>query len=411
MYILQSTRVRIGARKELQSPQEPLEFVNANPLRSYEIPNIIGIDLHRLDVLIHQRLLTIAPDHEDIKPEARAFLYWLKWMKQVGVGSPFVPTIALVVHPTYGFKYFLNTEISESRISRSTAIAYLGVIRRFYIWLGDIDEVDVDEFLKPKTKYLEGRPVQSSDLSIRGVGASSRSLNPLLDYEQETFKTVLLEQSDKLQLMLRAMRDCGLRLDECLSLPSNLFNDDVLANTDGLLVKNIYIGPENDVRTKFKKRRELFIIRTLYEAFLDYLISDEYEHLLRKFRAKYGDSIKNEPVFITRDGDPYTSKPFYTMWYAFRSELRKVLGDEAFKHKPHDLRATFGSNWLRSALNAGYTAAQALAALKKVMGHESESTTMKYIRFNQENEMSDKVAGFMDEIAAKATMHFQREDG
>lgn len=407
MYLLNGVRVRVGGRLEMLSKESSLEFDPKSPLRSYEVPNIVGIENRRLDTLIHQRLLTYAEGHEDTKPEARAFLHWLKWMKLEGVSSPFISTIALAVHPTYGYKHYLNGEIVGERLSRSTAVSYMAVIRRFYQWLGDIGEVNPSDFIKPKMTFVEGRAVLSSDLTIRAEGRSGRSLNPLLIIEQQAFKKALESKSPRLNLMLRSMRDSGLRLDESLSLPSGLFEEAVLASTDGLLVKNLHIGPFNGVRTKFKKRRELFITTTLYEAFIDYLISDEYEYLLRKFRTKYGDGIKNEPVFITRDGDPFSSKAFYTQWYAFRSEVREALPDNYFKHKPHDLRATFGTNWLRSALDAGYTVNQALAGLKLVMGHESESTTMKYIKFYQEDEMSDKVAGFMDQLAAEATKEFQ----
>jgi integrase len=138
------------------------------------------------------------------------------------------------------------------------------------------------------------------------------------------------------------------------------------------------------------------------------LLSDEYEERLRKFRTLYGDKTKNEPVFLTREGQPYTKNAFYEPWYKFKNKIRKLMGEAPFNHKPHDLRATFGTNWLEAALNAGYAASEALASLKLVMGHENETTTMKYIDFHNKNDMSDEVASFMDTYADEARNEFEK---
>tara|TARA_R110001606_G_scaffold169296_2_gene314271 strand:+ start:7420 stop:8658 length:1239 start_codon:yes stop_codon:yes gene_type:complete len=408
MYILKEVKIRVGHRFNLENSSSSLDFDNTHPVISYLIPNIIGIFNKRLDTLIHQRLVTQAPEHKDLMPETRGFLHWLNWLDEYGV-NPFTSPAALAIHPTYGYKQYLLQKVKNTdNLSDSTANAYLGVIRRFYLWLGEIKELSSNDFVKPKMTFVKGRNVTSSDLTIRVAKKSNKSLNPLKNKEQETLRTLLNSESDRFQLQVRVMRDCGLRLDECLTLPSHLFNEDTLANTTGLLVKGLKIGPHVDVHTKYGKTRELFITITLYESVIDYLISDEYEERLRKFRTLYGDQVKNEPIFISRDGHPYTKNAFYESWYKFRTSIRESMGEGSFKHKPHDLRATFGTNWLSAALDAGHTPSEALASLKEIMGHKNETTTMKYITFHNLDSMSDDVASFMDTYADEARKEFEK---
>jgi integrase len=93
----------------------------------------------------------------------------------------------------------------------------------------------------------------------------------------------------------------------------------------------------------------------------------------------------------------YSTKP--SRWYSFRHRLARSAPGNVFRHKPHDLRATFATHFLRSALSCyPDQAANALGTVKYWMGHKSENTTMKYIVFLQQNQISDAVAGVMDAL-------------
>ena len=94
-----------------------------------------------------------------------------------------------------------------------------------------------------------------------------------------------------------------------------------------------------------------------------------------------------------------SEKAFYSRWYSFRHRLARSAPGNVFRLKPHDLRATFATHFLRSALSCyPDQAANALGTVKYWMGHKSENTTMKYIVFLQQNQISDAVAGVMDAL-------------
>ncbi|WP_426721066.1 hypothetical protein [Enterobacter cloacae complex sp. 301C7] len=143
--------------------------------------------------------------------------------------------------------------------------------------------------------------------------------------------------------------------------------------------------------------RELFITRRLYEQVLDYLADEEYEEI-EKWRARQGGEGRHEPLFLMANGKRMSEKAFYSLWYSFRHRLARSAPGNVFRHKPHDLRNvcdpffTLGTELLsRSGRKcAGYS--------KILDGYKSENTTMKYIVFLQQNQISDAVAGVMDAL-------------
>jgi integrase len=389
---------------EMNDPGDDLSFCQSSTIRKYTIPYILGIENHKLDALIHEYMLSKAIGHlKDLSPYARAFLHWLRWMDEMQVSDPFISTTAKLIHPSYGYKHYLTKLIQDDGIASSTASVYANTIRQFYEWLGDQNLIDKKDFFQSELKYANGRKVISSNLAIRVSDKRAKSLNPFTPIEQDALRDELINSSAEFQLMIRAMKDCGLRLGECLTLPASLFDESILALCEGNLVRHLKIGPGNGVNTKFSKTREMFITITLYEAFIDYIISDSYETRLKKFRQKYGDKVKNEPVFITRDGNYFSDKAFYTHWYIFKKKVSSRLGVNKLKHKPHDLRATFGTNWLSSAINLHPNSiSECLDELREWMGHESVSTTLKYAKFLSRNKISDMVAGVMDGLVLEA---------
>ena len=406
MRLIYDIKVRYG---RIARQETPGQLVFEPGFRYVWIPCISGIRDRKLSRYIHVFLMEKAVQgNRDLKPQARAFLMWVRWLETHGVGA-FKPAILRYNSPSYGFREYLIGATERNEIASSTAAGYINVIRRFYEFLDCYGELNSGDFLNTTEKYIEGgRKVTSSDLTIRMVRTANRSLNPLNDVEQTILADALRQEAEPFRLMISLMKNSGLRLDEMLTLPSSLFREEHLSYTssESGILRGIHIGPGSGVHTKFGITRELFVTRSLYTQVLDYLISDDYEKKISRWRRLYQEPQRYEPLFVMTNGKRMSDKAFYSRWYVFRKRLAGKMPGNVFGHKPHDLRATFATEFLRSALeHYPDQAANALGTVKYWMGHKSENTTMKYIVFLQQNRISDAVAGIMDAVLDDATAY------
>ncbi|MGC4127507.1 site-specific integrase [Enterobacter sp.] len=404
MKIINKVPVRYGRIRLPTCQEKSLTFEPG--FQTVTIPCIRGIKDQKLHRIIHCYLVEKAiRKTRDLMPTARAFLCWIRWMEQNEI-SAFIPSVLRYKSPSYGFREYLTSAVEGNRIASSTASAYINIIRRFYTFLGESGEVCTENYFLQQEKYVGGdRRIVTSDLAIRISRKANRSLNPMNDVEQSVFSKELALESESFRLMLLLMKTSGLRLDEVLTLPAMLFNEDILAchPTSSGIVRGINIGPECGVHTKFGSQRELFILRSLYEQILDFTLTEAFERKRIKWCQLSSGKDQHEPLFIMSNGLRMSAKAFYSRWYCFRKRIAERMPDGCFNHKPHDLRATFATNFLRSAL-ARYPdqAANALGTVKYWMGHKSENTTMKYIAFLQQNQISDAVADVMDTFLDEA---------
>lgn len=121
--------------------------------------------------------------------------------------------------------------VRQGRIASSTAAVYISVIRRFYVFLGKCGELAASSFFTLVEKVVDGRrKVISSDLAIRITSTTKRTINPLNDAEVHILDEALKSESGLFSLMIVLMKNCGLRLDEMLTLPSSLFTEEYLAS-------------------------------------------------------------------------------------------------------------------------------------------------------------------------------------
>lgn len=405
MRIINNVPVRYGC---IRLPINRTESVTFEPgFQVVMIPCIRGITDKNLHCFIHSYLIGKAIQRtRDLMPTARAFLCWLRWMDKNGL-SAFLPSVLRYQSPSYGFREYLTCAVEENRLASSTASGFINVIRRFYTFLGEQGAVSQDDFFRPQEKFIGSlRKIVTSDLAIRITRKKNRSLNPLNDTEQTTLSLALASESESFRLMILLMKISGLRLDEVLTLPAMLFNEDILASqpTSSGIIRGLNIGPAYGVHTKFRIQRELFMLRSLYEQILDFTLTEEFERKRIKWREQFSGKERYEPLFIMSNGRRMSAKAFYSRWYSFRKRIAERMPEGHFNHKPHDLRATFATNFLRSALSRyPDQAANALGTVKYWMGHKSEITTMKYIVFLQQNQIADAVAQVMDLILDEAS--------
>jgi integrase/recombinase XerD len=172
---------------------------------------------------------------------------------------------------------------------------------------------------------------------------------PRLKEEQKVIDTFTLEHCKRLighkpkganqaraQIVALVILDCGLRIDEVLSLPM------AAIDFDSLVIK---------VKGKGNKER---------------LVPMSFE--LRKLLWRWCAKKECQFVFGTRNGTKITQRNYQRDFKHLCAAL-KITG---VRCSPHTLRHTFSVNYLRAGGNLFY--------LSKILGHTSIKTTERYLQ-------------------------------
>lgn len=390
--ILVNVPVRLGAISPLKSPHDKPCMVGH--FKEVNMPVLVGSN-NQIVYLSNLFLINeVSEGKIDSLPAAKALKTWLNWLLLNNIEALLITKIKLD-SPTHGFRYYLLNRVQEKEdLSRSTANAYIQVIKRFYDWLDLEGLVDKHNFYNHKFSIVDGvRKIQSSDLAIQIQKSPEQSLSPLTEQVQNQFLKLVELETIEFQLAIKLMMLCGLRKQEALSFPKGLIKEEHVINEDSQIIKGIYIGPQNGVKTKFSSYRELFITRTLVEDILDYSISPRYKKRFKKNKILY----KRYPPLLN-----YSEDAFYSAWYRLKKKYYGVY-NSMFNHTPHDLRATFATNLMKSALKVTNKNTQiALDITRYYMGHKREETTLMYLKFINRNEVSNQVATVMDQFVLNA---------
>jgi len=272
--------------------------------------------------------------------------------------------------------------------------------------------------------------VESTDLSFAkprrdpevGTIVDGSALRPLTDTEQDRIMDALNEYGNRaFQLMIwvalftgaRMQTVCTLRISHILKLLNSCSQD------DNELYLNVGYGTDIDVKQqgRYGNRYRLHISVILAKRLIEY--ADSQEAQVRREKSFYGDTSDNY-LFLTRDGTPYyTSKaeirdrqnPEFSSRIALKDRVKFPIADgkaitnyihrlitkirlyhpdfKGFRY--HDLRATYGMNFVRSALRNGVAPDEILPMLKSRMGHRNVDTTLIYLNYDDMNERIDKV--------------------
>jgi hypothetical protein len=157
----------------------------------------------------------------------------------------------------------------------------------------------------------------------------------------------------------------------------------------GETLTGIWIGPDHQCKTKLAINRQISMPVWLMNDISAYIKSDRYKARKQLYFMSTGDL--DAPVFLNKNGSPFTVQSLNTLW----SKLRKAIQENSnphFKHKQQDCRATFGAYKLESLLKIeGLTVMQALVMLKNEMGHKDLETTMRYLRHYEGNPEKNQI--------------------
>ncbi|HCM0401456.1 TPA: tyrosine-type recombinase/integrase [Vibrio parahaemolyticus] len=368
---------------------------------------------------------------KDLSPCSRAlYKYWSFLEKSNLRWDQFPP--AKKFKPTYQFRSYLLTLIEQEELSPSTANSYINHVKNFYLWAMHDGYLQVRnekeapfkiEIIQVQNQGMLAHikptiSVDSSDLRIKvPKDSQSKNVRPLSPLSRESVTLVashLHHTSEELKLLILLAIQTGLRIEEASSFTIDALNSATsLAESEHRY--EVLLSPsKTGVQTKYGKDRHVEISAELLGVLNDYRISERRLHRANKLHEKI-EKMNNEelqtkqeviealelcerhePLFVSEQGNPVTSRSTNARWSEFRALIQKT--DPTFKHRFHDLRATYGTFRLHDLLESGLAEVECLELLMGWMGHENERTTWKYLRFLKRKEVFKEKFALLDSI-------------
>lgn len=380
-----------------------------------------------------------------------SFLRFLEAKSLEPLDFPSVP----IARPTYAYKRFLIQQIQSGKLARSTASLHINRVVAFYKGLLDyqiIDTATLNLAFSSKKKaiaiindtgFSQSLTISTTDLSIPTFRNASDSdfiedegkLKPLTQKQQTLLISELKNGDYGIYLMFAFSLLTGARIQTVgtLTIEALLGSKE---RTDGnYLLKT---GDGTGVDTKFGKRHQLIIPKKLMKLILTYI---ESEQSIERREKSYFGNIDNNYVFLNRLGRPYytskaeqkarrDSKAAYkvTDLSAMEKEsnstgysITRYIKDNLIpalrrKNKEfpdfsfHDLRATFGMNYLEELLkyvdehNESKSEGEAkkgtmwvLEQVQERMGHKDLKVTMRYLDYRLNPEWKKKIIDHYEE--------------
>ena len=254
-----------------------------------------------------------------------------------------------------------------------------------------------------------------------GEIADGGALRPLTENEQNLFLQQLSGSDNRaFQLMCFVTLFTGARLQTvCTLRVKDIYDLLKKSQKNGEVL--LRVGDGTGVDTKNQKRYRLHVPIELVRMLRDYIESDEYRS--RRALSFYEESHENY-VFLASNGSPfYTStseiidrqegqfskrisardRVTFTIQTgnAVRNHLRRLIRDIRVNHPDfnafrfHDLRATYGMNFIRDADASG--SMDIRDELKQRMGHSNFNTTQSYLNYDKSNSIVRKASAYHHE--------------
>ena len=273
------------------------------------------------------------------------------------------------------------------------------------------------------------KQVETTDLAFhlprreteQGCINDGEKLRPLTDFEQDVILAALDDSGNRaFELMIWVALATGARKQTVCTLRTGAIRELYKNRAEGDKELLLRVGNQTDVDVKYKAngaQYRLHIPVELAKHLLAYADGDEAKH--RREKSFYGDTDNNY-LFLTRDGTPYyTSEreiwdrqdPKFSHRISMKERLEFTVSEgqslnaligrlikkirlrypKFSRFSVHDLRATFGMNFVRDGMKNGLISKDLLPMLKIRMNHASVETTFHYLNFDSENERMDQV--------------------
>ncbi len=329
-----------------------------------------------------------------------------------------------ILRPNWLYRKYLHDKVNNQEYSIKTIKRKLNSITKFYEWLINIEEIKFkfelwttsESFISYKDDYgfnqnkkilikdITTLPQSATVHSKEGVILDGGKLKPLIQKEQITlFKALKESKNIEMKLLFLIAITTGARMQTACTLRMEHFNRIPTEEENEIRIK---IGYGTNCDTKYSKQNSLFLPKWVYEKIRIYINSPKA--LLRRKKSKHiFNDEKFQYVFLTNRGRPlYVSKndPYRNLYHNppsgenirvfIANTLLKNLKNNksSFKFSFHDLRATFGMNYVDQRLSfikdGSLSLTQLLTSLKDRMGHARIETTELYLNFRKHQQIS-----------------------
>lgn len=372
---------------------------------------------------------------KDLSPCSRALLKYYQFLEDEQLKwNHFPPTKRL--KPTYQFRSHLLKLVKRGELAHSTANTYINQVKNFYLWTMHEGYLRLNREQEApfKIEFIQAQnfgmlahinptfTVKTSDLRIKVPKYSdSNNIRPLSPLNQDSLDLLiscLLHKSKELWLQVLLSIDTGMRIEEIATFSLDALNTGTPVAESQHRFELTLCPQSTGIQTKFGKQRRVEISRGLLEALREYQISERRLSRANKLIEKISQLTENplnlnqkqievlercerhEPLFISQQGNPITKETIESRWIELRKDIQKI--ESSFKHRFHDLRATYGTYRLNDLLDAQLNIVEALELLMGWMGHKDERTTWKYLRYLKRREIFKVKFGILDSIMHEA---------
>ncbi len=356
-------------------------------------------------------------NHTTLESIARSLKIFFEWCKEEEIDYRTAPSPLRV--PTYLFKQFLLDQMDplfiEKPWSKNYAKKLMTDIVGFYRWLTSDGNVTFEHPLYQETQVWvtynnrygqsTGREVTTTDVVkiypqqnnkdyTDPTITDGKELRPMSRDEQLKFIEVINEVAIEYKLMCLISLLTSARLQTVCTLRLINFQKDTKGMDEDMEV-SFKVGYGTLVDTKFNKSFMLYFPVWLYRQIQTYLESER-----AKKRRDKADTFENELhhyLFLTNRGSPwylakndpnrenYTRPP--TGIVVSQYLINYVKPHLTHRFKFHDLRATYGINWVDGHSDAYgniYDESRVLADLMERMAHENSDTTYGYLNYRKD---------------------------
>ncbi|CAH8213853.1 MULTISPECIES: tyrosine-type recombinase/integrase [Vibrio] len=222
--------------------------------------------------------------------------------------------------------------------------------------------------------------------------ADIRELRPLREDEKQALYRYLdvENSSDTKALMLYLKTEVGLRLEELITFPTS-----VVDKPKAKVVK-VPIGERiNGCLTKYRKDRTIEIPAHVMELLYEYKLSKA-----RKEAIENG-LLRHNHLFVQSNGNIYAPNTIQKYVEAIRNDL--IISGLDIYFSPHDLRATFATDWLYNKhIETGKPFEALMSELADLMGHKSTDITQKYISYMNDDKTWSEFAQRKNQFAQQS---------
>ncbi len=381
-----------------------------------------GYPWHEANLYLHSRIAEVLRSSISIQTLgsiAKRLLAFMRFLEEYELDWNRLP-YREPDRPLNMYRGYLIDQRNMGNISSSLASSRMNCVLNFYRWAQEVGVIWAREDVCGDTEVMLSRvtnnglirklKVRSSRLAIpnrsrRGTILED-GLQPISKHERDMFLQLAKECSSiEVYLMLLLGFYTGMRIGSICDLKKKTLETATRHHSTPELFW-IKIGPGiagAPVNTKNDVNGEIVIPRFLLLELASYLKS--VRRLSREAKASPENKVR---VFLNKNGAGYYDEKAmgHPTIDVEMSRLRRKAADRGLSvghFKFHQTRATFATHVAEVALaNCGGNIGRAIALVRDLLLHKQESTSMRYIKFVQENKL---IGEWADSFTREVVQH------